>query len=290
MRNGVDDLCKGADVLWIEWATRNAEAVTHDAPEIVIRGKSKLIVRIHGIEAYQGQYQAVDWNLVDHLIFVSDHIRRKIIGEGDVFEPGNYRFPDKLPIHVIPNGVDLDKWTFKKREHGYNIAFVGNFIPQKGLIYMLPYLEQLFKTDPRWHLYMIGDSRNRHIFHGREGEFFDNFLKVNHLEDRVTVEPEATDDLNLWYEDNQINYVLVPSLAESFSMVVAEAMTKGIKPLINSWWGVEDNWPEELIFKNIDDFNWIFDTPYESLKYHQLVRDRYDLNKVVQQIGEKCGV
>ena len=32
MRNGIDDLCKDADILWIEWATRNTEAVTHDGP------------------------------------------------------------------------------------------------------------------------------------------------------------------------------------------------------------------------------------------------------------------
>lgn len=285
MRNGVDELCRDADLIWIEWATNNARAITHDAPEIDIRGKAKVIVRFHGIDVYQEHYRAVDWNLIDSAVFVSDHLRRKVVGGDDVFEPGNFVFPDKLPIHVVSNAFDSNKWTFKHRDHGFNIAYVGNFIHDKGLMYMLPYIEQLFKKDDRWKLYMIGDSRNRHILHGREGEFFFHFLKINNLLDRVIIEPEASSNLDLWYEDNDINYVIVPSSrGESFSMVAGEAMLKGIKPLISNWWGADELWPEELLFKNIDEFNKLFEVNYDSEFYRKFVYERYDIEKVVDKI------
>ena len=87
------------DILWIEWANELCIAVTN---QMNLEGK-KVIVRLHSYEAMSGYCQQINWNKVDMVIFVAQHIR-------DLLTKQHITLPDSVKIRIIPNGVDINKF------------------------------------------------------------------------------------------------------------------------------------------------------------------------------------
>lgn len=261
-----------ADVYWFDFCDNNLIVATRDDKDHL---KSKrVIARLHAVEAYMGFYRQIDWLCVDHLIFVSDHIRRKC---------SDITYPENCKIHVIHNGVDIERFRFKERMRDstrylapVNFGYVGNIVPQKGLLTFLSYFSFIRKEYPDAKFFLAGLSR----MHGREGEYWEYMKeKIGN----VFEEPEGV-DTNEWLEDKDITYLVQPSYAESFSLIVAEAMAKGIKPFINNYWGSEELWPKELIYTNIADFGNIIEGPYESRKYRDWVEKRYNIEDKINEL------
>lgn len=63
-------------------------------------------------------------------------------------------------------------------------------------------------------------------------------------------------------------------------------MAKGIKPIINNFWGSKQIWLPETIFDTIDKIPKILSSEYLSTRYKQHIVDNYSLDKVVKQIEE----
>ena len=85
-----------------------------------------------------------------------------------------------------------------------------------------------------------------------------------------------------------IDYLISPSISESFSYVIAEAMLKGIKPVIYDRDGAEDIWSPLLVYNNVDDaVNMILpNSDYDSLYYRRLA-EKYSLEhqmKIIKPI------
>ncbi len=49
------------------------------------------------------------------------------------------------------------------------------------------------------------------------------------------------------------DYTLSTSIHESFGYNIAEAMARGIKPIIHNFDGAKSLWPSELIYNTIDE-------------------------------------
>ena len=152
--------------------------------------------------------------------------------------------------HVVYNGVNLDKFTLKKSfEPTYKIAYVGYSGHLKGLD-EVPKIRQKFKEiDSRYEIfYALGDVNN----------------------------------MNEWLEDK--DYLVMPSSYETFCYAVAEALAKGIKPLIAKWPGAERIWGDEFW---LDDFNLEREEPEY---YRHIIESRYNEKRMIEEISEICGV
>ena len=172
-------------------------------------GKAKkVVVRAHGVGIRYNIYKFVNWDYVDDLIFVSDHLKRMTDG---------WDFKN-TQIHIVHNGINLNRFTLKKSfKPTYKLAYVGRWVPFKGIDKLPEIVERFKKVDSRYELYCATGN-----------------IK----------------DINTWLEDK--DYLIHPSTIESFSYVVGEALAKGIRPLINKWEGAEEIWGNEFF---IDDFN-----------------------------------
>lgn len=239
-----------------EWAyeTKKGKWDMHD---IDLTGK-KIIVRAIDIEIWTGSHANEIWDLVDDVIFVAPHIQQIMMSDS---RPQQGTFKQ----HLIPCGVNLDRWTFKEREKGFNIGIVSELWESKGVDLVLQIALKLKEIDPRYNIKWIGKQQ---MYHWGKA-YFDDFVSGQQLP--ILYSNEFVDDLDSWWEDK--NYVLHCSAKETYSYAVAEAMAKGIKPVFHRYYGADATWPG-LTWTSIDEaVELITEDKYDSASYRQYLID-----------------
>ncbi len=102
--DGVNNALEWADLTWVEWVQDAAVRVSH------LKRRGKLIMRLHGFEAYTSLPADVAWQNVDALMVVSQHMT-------DILR---LRIPDieqRTEVFVLPNGVDTTLFNAPKKKH-----------------------------------------------------------------------------------------------------------------------------------------------------------------------------
>ncbi|MEN3043177.1 MAG: glycosyl transferase family A, partial [Fervidobacterium sp.] len=105
-----------AEIVWIEFANELSIDITNK----LSKKNKKIVCRLHSYEALNYFPQYIGWSNVDKLILVSKHIQTIL----QTFHKNVY--PKINDIQIVPNGVNLNKFKFKNRQHGYDIAIVAN--------------------------------------------------------------------------------------------------------------------------------------------------------------------
>lgn len=231
-------------------------------------------------DIYGGHWQKVNWNWVDALVTMSEHMLRWMREH----PPG---LPDNLPIHIIPGGVDLDAWTMRREPvRGYNIAWVGHYWIAKNLFGALQVFNELIRRDPDhpWRLYVRGQKWSPNWWQAH----CDGYLAQNPaLAERVTFTSQWVPDLNEWLEDK--HYLLSTSFKEAFGYAIGEAAAKGIRPVLQATNGIRDIWPEEWVFdvhgQAVDMF---LSNVYEPKQYRAYIANRYPLSRRLAMLDEVC--
>ena len=255
-----------ADVVWFEWCNKNVLRATE-----MEKPKGQMwIVRLHGYELFSPDRIAqIDWAKIDVLIFVANHIR-------DHFKD-IYWIPDTVKTVVVPNGVDLDRWSFAKREHSKqkNIGIIGILTDKKGPLLLAKVIRHFAKSHADYRFLLRLESL-------KKPNAFEHILRYE-LKDLTNWEwVDRVESVNSWMED--LKFLISTSVLESFSYVIAEAMAKGIKPLIHDFHGSRDLYPGELIWKDIDELEKVFSGEYKSDEYRQWIEDRYSIDMQMKEI------
>jgi hypothetical protein len=83
------------------------------------------------------------------------------------------------------------------------------------------------------------------------------------------------------------NYLLHASHKEGFSYATAEAMAKGIKPIIHRFYGADDLWPN-MTWDSIDQaIEMITNKEYNSASYRQyLINQGYTLPQMMEAFNK----
>lgn len=138
-------------------------------------------------------------------------------------------YPD-LPLHVIPNGVDTERFSprvapFPKLRDGIpTILFVGRIDPRKGARFLFAALPYLEKKLSQYRVVVVGTGWMRKVY--------DKFIPL-HLQHRVQFTGVATcDELPRYYRSADV--FCSPALGgESQGIVLLEALASGI-PIVAS--------------------------------------------------------
>ena len=130
------------DLLWCDWAD---EALLAAAQE---PAGPPVIARLHSHELFTGIPQQVRWERVDALVFVADHIRRRIL-------PTLAIAPSK--VHTIPNGLDLHRFSPGLHPGPLErIAWCGRLVAVKGVDLLVPVMERVRTVLPSATLHVAG--------------------------------------------------------------------------------------------------------------------------------------
>jgi len=265
----IESAVQWADIVWLEWANEMATFVTN---HLRLPSKKHVVCRIHSYEVLSGYLPKINWSKVSRIIYVADHIRRIA---HEVHPP----LVNQPPSLVIKNGIALDRFKFNIREPGFNLAVVGFINHKKNPSMWIDILSRLVKTDPRYRLKVAGELQDP-----RYGYYFQNIIARLGLKDHIQFFGHVEDMPN-WFETEQINYLLSTSIFESFGYNIAEAMAKGIRPLIHSFPGAEELWPHDCLFNSIDEVIEMIHKKdnYNSLEYYEFVEQRYSLQSQLEK-------
>jgi len=183
---------------------------------------------------------------------------------------------DKVETSVIPNGVDLAHFPFRERHPGFNLAYVGYLHHRKNPSLLLQCLNAIVEKDERYHLHIAG------YFQQPDWKmYFNHMLDALNLQDHVTMHGWV-EDISSWLDDK--NYLVSTSVHESFGYGIAEAMARGIKPIIHHFNGADALFPEDLLFHTVDDFvDAVQDPAYDSAQYHDHIAKHFSLEGQLQK-------
>ncbi|WP_269790060.1 glycosyltransferase [Stenotrophomonas sp. Iso1] len=232
-------LIEWADVLIAEWALGNA--VYYAANK---RPSQKLYVRLHAQERRTNYPARIDYSRVDAIVFVGRHILQECLGKFEI---------PKEKCVVIGNLVDVER--FRQAKFGgaeFVLGMIGIAPQSKRLDLALDTLELLLQRDPRYSLRIKGTNpasvpwlwartSDRHYYESI-------FQRINSgsLRYKVTFDPPGT-DVHHWLK--LVGTLLSPSDHESFHMAVAEGAASGALPIVWSWAGSKEVYPE---FPSVD--------------------------------------
>lgn len=260
----IDEGMKWADICWFEWCD---ELVIYGS-KLAVAKEKKVVCRLHSYEAFTDYPSKVDWDKVDKLIFIAEHIKKFV--------------SDKIKIHnrkllVISNGIDINKWRLAVRKHGFNIAYVGYVNYKKGPMLLLHTFKAIYDKDSRYKLYIAGQFQD-----DRDVLYFQQMIKEFGIEKNVIYEGWQN-NLDEWLKNK--NYILCTSILESQNMSVMQAMAKGMKPIIHNFVGAKQIYPKECIWNTIDEaVDMIQSSEYCSENYRKFIEDNYSLESQIDSI------
>ncbi len=257
-----------ADICWFEWCD---ELIIYGSKLPSAKSK-KIICRLHRYEVFTDKPGKVVWENVDKLILVTGHIKSLL----EMNHPG---IVDRVDTLVIENGVDVERYQFRRRECGFNIAMVGYIHSRKNPVMILQIIQKLVRHDKRYKLYVAGQFQDQLL-----RLYWEYQINRMGLSDNVIFDGWQN-DISKWLEDK--NYLLSTSIHESFGYGIAEAMARGIKPVIHDFLHANDIWDEQFLFTNVDEaVNKIVNGSYESEIYRSYIEENYSLKKQLQKTEE----
>jgi tetratricopeptide (TPR) repeat protein len=258
------NLMKWSDVSWFEWCD-NFIIHASKLPKVC-----KTVCRLHSYEAFTDSIQNVHWKNVDDLIFVAPHIE-------NIIKRQIPSLNQTVNSHVILNGVDLRRYTFKEREKGFNIAFVGYINHKKNPSLLLQCIKYLVDIDDRYILHIAGQHQEL-----RFQLYFDHIIKEMNL-DKNVVFHGWVNDVHKWLDDK--HFTISTSVLESFCHGIADAMACGLKPLIHNFIGAKELYPDKYIFNSVKDFSeMVLNDDYNSAEYRKYIEENYSQERQFNEV------
>jgi len=243
--------------------------------------RGKVYANCIDIEAWTGQPQAVDWSYVDGLTFISPHIMRMVLSQ---ITP-----PEK--VKLIRPGINLDKFYLRPpadftkpvRRVAYVTGSRRIWDVKRLDIALMMIRDLLDKTGLIWQLHILG-SYSSHV---QYNDYCEHLLDSLDLRNFVFWY-EYRDDISSWLDDK--DYFFIASTKEAFSYATAEAMAKGIKPVLGNWRGVSDTWS---IYAN-KTYNRMYERfiekEYKPEEYRSFVVNHYDEKRYFKELDEFIGL
>lgn len=221
---------------------------------------------------YCRDQQQIDW--IDKVICIAPHIEKELKDHAN--------FGNKLKL--IRPGVNLDKFTLKTKEtDGFQLGMVlGDMWKYKNHMGGLDIFTTLYRQDSRWRFHVRGQQENQNF----DPINWDYYLQSRGIKEVVTLYA-YTEDMNIWLEN--IDILLHPGQKEAFCYAVGEAMAKGIRPVVNDFYGSRDIWPEELIYQTHEEALKMMKPADFPTELREFMEMKYSNERMFREIDEYLG-
>jgi len=196
--------------------------------------KRKIVVLVHLFYGYESNDKFVIRKLInkyieqfrlffaDLIVTSSEYSKSEIVSLG---------INEEL-VHVLSPGLDREKFQlpqepelFESKE-SKKILCVGNYVPRKGIVYLIEAFAQIERQD--FTLHLVGNRKNNSSYYNQ----LNNAVNKLKLTDCVVFHDGADqDNIKQLYASSDI--FVLPSFQETFGIVFLEAMHYGL-PIITT--------------------------------------------------------
>ncbi len=254
-----------ADICWFEWCD---ELLVH-ASQLPVARRKPIVCRLHRYEVFTAMPGQVQWENVDALMLVAEHlitILRNTV-------PG---IEERVQVSLLRNGVATERYRFTPRSPGYNLASVGYIHSRKNPMMLLQIMAKLVRFDSRYTLFVAGQFQEPLV-----QIYWQHMIREMGLEKNVRFEGWQS-DIAAWLADKQ--YLISTSMHESFGYSIAEAMAMGIKPVVHNFPFAGGIWPEQVLFNTVDEaVGMVTSNVYSSKSYRDFIEQHYGLFEQVTE-------
>ena len=109
-----------------------------------------------------------------------------------------------------------------------------------------------------------------------------DFVEKAGIKDLGTFDQDFIEDMNVYYE--QFDCVLNPTMKEAFSFVTAETAAKGIKQVLNRWYGAERIWNKDWLYLTPDEaVEMIRNEEYDKTLLREYVHKWYNMDTMLDK-------
>jgi glycosyltransferase involved in cell wall biosynthesis len=259
-------LLQWCDIAWMEWCTPQAVAASQ-MPKVC-----RIIVRLHRYEAFRPWPGQVAWENIDALVAVGN---QAVV---DRLKSGIPNLDRRTRIVMIPNGVDLDRFPFRDRPRGKNLACLGYINLRKNPGLLLQAFQRLHAADPEFRLFFAGGFQDDGLLEDYVRCLVDE-LGLAHA---VHFDPWQNDP-SAWLEDK--HYLVAASIGEGHPVGAIEGMARGLKPVIHAFPGSRGIFPQEYLWRTVDEFaDRILREPYRPQEYRDFVAEHYPLRLQLDRV------
>lgn len=245
-----------ADAIFIDWCKHNLVLASSR------RLQAPLVSRLWRYEAYSTHPAKVNWENVDTLVLPAPYLKNWL----------SDRYNIQTPTKIIYPGIDLSRYKYNKHTKGSNIATIAYLHPRKNLDELA---DVIAHHDLKFHIAGIWQDSclERHFWWK---------LRRLGLTGRVRFYGWQN-DIDSWLDNINASYTLSTSWSESFGFSIAEAMAKGIRPIIKHFEGADQLWPTELLYDHPEEIAQHLDASYKSRSYRKFIAQRYDIRREAAQ-------
>lgn len=229
------ELLRWCDIAWLEWCTNQAVLASH------LPKTCRTIVRLHRFEAFTPWPERVDWDQIDALVTV---------GNPAILEALETKVPDlasRTHVEPIPNGVDLERFRFRARRRGKNLAAVGYLNARKNPGLLLQCFRRLLDADPEYRLFFAGEYQDD----GSLRQYVEMLVAELGLAGAVRFDGWQS-DVAAWLADK--HYLVSASTSEGHPVGVLEAMARGVVPVVHVFPGAKAMLPEQYLYRTPAEF------------------------------------
>ena len=236
----------------------------------------KIYVQAVDIEVWAGQPDGIDWSKVEGCITMAQHISDMV------------KTPPNVKRAIIVPGIDLTKFTLAPPERFSDpirrIAYVvgdNRIWDVKRFDIALQLLYDVRKLKPEfiWQLHVRGTYSS----HVQYNAYCKHLIKELQLEDFI-VWSDRVDDMNKYLDI--MHYYINPSTKEVFSYATAEAMSKGIKPILNNWQSSKETWLPFVCNSYMEMLERLVEDKYEPEEYRAYVEKNHNIKTYFEQLDE----
>lgn len=173
----------------------------------------------------------------EKIIFLSESYKDFVI---DNFIPKNLKEELSFKSEVIPNGID-EFWHNNKgkpnklnRVNSLRLLYVGTINKRKNITTTTKAIEILLEKGYQVNFKVVGKIEDENVFR-----------KINKLSFVQYIEPKQKQELIDIYRQSDI--FVMPSIAETFGLTYAEAMSQGIPVIYSSGQGFDKQFEDGIV-------------------------------------------
>jgi tetratricopeptide (TPR) repeat protein len=254
------------DIAWFDGGGEALVAASH-------RGDTgRIVASLRCSDGCAAWAKEVQWENVHILV----QIGSSAIEEALLQQVPNIR--NRTRLTVIPSGVNLDRYAFRRRQRGKHLACMGCLTLETNPAFLLQCMQKLHYVDREHKLFFAGTFESPML-----EQYVRHMVETLELTEAVFFEPYPG-DLNAWLADK--HYVVAGGIGESQVEGVLTGMACGLKPVIHNFPHAEKLFPRQYLFNIAEQFcERVLSGDYDPEGYRRFIEQRFAVGEQLNQVN-----